>query len=70
MRDTGAGISGTTPEALFSKSFHKSTRGTKGEKGTGVGLHIGKVIADAHAFEFTYRPAPMIGTDFVIAIPQ
>ena len=69
IRDSGSGISGVTPEELFTKSFHKSTRGTKGEKGTGVGLHICKVIADAHAFGLTYKPAPQKGTDFMISIP-
>jgi two-component system, sensor histidine kinase and response regulator len=70
VRDSGIGIDKLTPAELFGKSFHKSTRGTNGEKGTGIGLHICKVIADAHAFGLTFRPAPNKGTDFVISIPQ
>jgi two-component system, sensor histidine kinase and response regulator len=69
FRDSGVGIVNMTPTELFNKSFHKSTRGTKGEKGTGVGLHICKIIADAHSFELTFRNAPIKGTDFVIIIP-
>ncbi len=69
IRDSGIGINGITSSELFGKSFHKSTRGTKGEKGTGIGLHICKMIADAHRFDLSFRPAPLQGTDFVISIP-
>jgi two-component system, sensor histidine kinase and response regulator len=70
IRDTGVGISNMQPDELFKKSFHKSTKGTKGEKGTGVGLHICKIIADAHSFGLTFKPAPEKGTDFIISIPN
>lgn len=69
VRDSGIGMNKLTPNELFSKSFHKSAKGTKGEKGTGIGLHICKVIADAHSFNLTFRPAPLKGTDFIISIP-
>lgn len=69
IRDSGIGINNISPSELFGKSFHRSTRGTKGEKGTGIGLHICKMIADAHLFTLTFRPAPIQGTDFVISIP-
>jgi len=70
IRDSGIGIDKLTPAELFGKSFHKSNKGTKGEKGTGIGLHICKVIADAHAFGLTFKPAIDKGTDFVISIPN
>ena len=69
VRDSGKGISGISREEMFLKSFHKSTRGTLGEKGTGVGLHICKIIADAHSFDLNFQPAPIRGTDFIITIP-
>jgi len=69
MRDTGGGIEWMTEEELFNKSFHKSTCGTNGEKGSGIGLHICKAIADAHSFKLSFHPAPVKGTDFVIGIP-
>jgi signal transduction histidine kinase len=67
--DTGIGISGVTQEELFGSAFHKSTRGTKGEKGTGVGLRICKIITDAHGFGLTFNSEPGKGTEFVISIP-
>jgi signal transduction histidine kinase len=67
--DTGIGISDITPDELFGSSFHKSTRGTKGEKGTGVGLRICKVITEAHGFGLSYKSEPGKGTAFVITIP-
>ncbi len=44
------------------KSFHKSIKGTKGEKGTGIGLQICKKILDAHGFNIDYLSTPGEGT--------
>jgi two-component system, sensor histidine kinase and response regulator len=68
IKDTGMGISGITPDELFGSTFHKSTRGTKGEKGTGVGLRICKIITDAHGFGLSYQSEPGKGTEFTIKI--
>jgi len=68
IADTGVGIGSITQEELFGKSFHKSTRGTRGEKGSGVGLRICKMILDAHGFGFSYKSQLNAGTEFVIEI--
>ena len=68
LADTGIGITNVTPDELFGKSFHKSTRGTKGEKGSGVGLRICKMILDAHGFDFYFRSEHNQGTEFIIEI--
>ncbi len=68
LADTGIGIKDVTPEELFGKSFHKSTRGTKGEKGSGVGLRICKMILDAHGFDFSFRSESNKSTEFIIEI--
>jgi two-component system sensor histidine kinase/response regulator len=68
LADTGIGIKNVTPDELFGKSFHKSTRGTKGEKGSGVGLRICKMILDAHDFDFSFRSESNKGTEFIIEI--
>ncbi len=68
VSDSGVGIpEEITPELLFGQTFRSSTRGTKGEKGTGIGLGICKKIIDAHGFEITFRRKEQ-GTDFVIMI--
>lgn len=69
VTDTGIGISGITSDELFGSAFHKSTRGTKGEKGTGVGLRICKIITTAHGFGLSYRSEVGKGTEFIITIP-
>jgi two-component system, sensor histidine kinase and response regulator len=69
ITDTGIGMTGITAEELFGYAFHKSTRGTKGEKGTGVGLRICKLITEAHGFELSYQSEPGKGTEFIITIP-
>lgn len=66
--DTGIGMIDITPDELFGKSFHKSTRGTLGEKGSGVGLRICKMILDAHGFGLTYVSEKNKGTEFIIEI--
>jgi two-component system, sensor histidine kinase and response regulator len=68
IADTGVGIEDVTSEELFGVSFHKSTRGTKGEKGSGVGLRICKMIADAHGFGFNFHSTPKKGAEFIIEI--
>jgi two-component system sensor histidine kinase/response regulator len=68
VSDTGVGIMDMAPEELFGKSFHKSTRGTLGEKGSGVGLRICKMILDAHGFGLSYKSEKNKGTEFTIEI--
>ena len=70
LSDTGLGITDTTPEQMFSRIINSPSRGTKGEKGTGLGLGICKKIIDAHGFEITYESVPREGTDFIITIPK
>ena len=68
VSDNGVGMpENITPEVLFSGNLIKSQRGTKGEKGTGIGLTICKKILDAHRFGLTFRRKNP-GTDFVISI--
>ncbi len=69
ISDNGVGIpENLSPEVLFSGKLNKSQRGTKGEKGTGIGLTICKKILDAHKFGITFRRKKDKGTDFVITI--
>jgi two-component system, sensor histidine kinase and response regulator len=68
IADTGVGIINLTPDELFGTSFHKSTRGTNGEKGSGLGLRICKMILDAHGFGFNFYSKPNEETRFIIEI--
>ncbi len=55
-------------EELFQDKFCKSRRGTRGEKGTGIGLNICKKILDAHRFGIRYTPGKNGGSDFIIRL--
>jgi two-component system, sensor histidine kinase and response regulator len=68
IKDYGVGMAGVTPDELFGKSFHKTTRGTRGEKGSGVGLRICKMILDAHGFGFSFTSQLNVGTEFVVEL--
>ncbi len=68
ISDTGLGIAETTPEVMFSRVINTPATGTKGEKGTGLGLGICKKILDAHGFEITYTTEPREGTSFIISM--
>lgn len=71
IADNGVGMPAEiTPETLFGDSILQSTKGTKGEKGTGIGLSICKKILDAHQFGFSFRRKPDSGTEFLIQIQQ
>ncbi len=69
VSDHGIGIPDElTQQDLFQDDFRKSRKGTKGEKGTGIGLSICKKILDAHGFEISYNPGKNGGSDFIITI--
>ncbi len=68
ISDSGTGLYNITPEELFKNTINKSAKGTEGEKGTGIGLHICKKILNSHGFEITFKINEIGGTDFIIII--
>jgi two-component system sensor histidine kinase/response regulator len=69
ISDNGIGMpDDMTNEKLFQSSIVESRRGTKGEKGTGIGLGICKKILDAHKFNLNFRRNQEGGTDFTIVL--
>ncbi len=68
VADSGQGMDQETCERLFSGFTRKSTMGTFGEKGTGLGLGIVKKIIDAHGFSISVASKPGEGTRFTILI--
>jgi|GEM_PF-510903 Signal transduction histidine kinase len=68
VADNGIGMPNISEDELFGKTFHKSTRGTHGEKGTGVGLRICKMILDAHGFGFSFSSRANEGAEFIVEI--
>jgi signal transduction histidine kinase len=69
ISDNGIGMPDEiTPEILFQNDLNKSNRGTKGEKGTGIGLGICKKILDAHQAKIYFESNATGGTDFIIEL--
>lgn len=68
IKDSGIGISKTTLEKLF-KEENISSRGTKNEKGTGLGLMICKDFMQKNNGEITVESEIGIGTTFNLTLP-
>jgi two-component system, sensor histidine kinase and response regulator len=66
VKDTGIGMNDISREELFGLTFHRSKNGTRGEKGTGIGLRICKKILDAHGFSLDFISKAGEGTSFII----
>lgn len=64
--DSGIGMDEETCHRLFSGFTRKTTMGTFGERGTGLGLGIVKKIMDAHGFTIRVSSQPGKGSTFTI----
>jgi len=69
VSDTGVGMPESVSRKLFEGFTRKSTMGTYGEKGTGLGLGIVKKILEAHNFSIRVESEEGKGTKFIISVP-
>ena len=67
--DTGVGIPKEKLGSIFQLSGNKSTIGTEGEKGTGLGLMLCKEFIEAHDGTITITSEPGSGTCISFTIP-
>lgn len=70
ISDSGIGMDTETQNKLFCNFTRKTTIGTYGERGTGLGLGIVKKILDAHGFDIQVTSRPWEGSTFTITIPN
>jgi signal transduction histidine kinase len=70
VSDTGLGMNQETCNKLFLGFTRKTTMGTFGEKGTGLGLGIVKRILDAHNYSIRVSSKPGSGSTFTIDIKE
>ncbi len=67
--DTGIGISKSKLENIFNLEERKSTKGTRGEKGTGLGLNLAYRFIKMHNGTINVSSEKRIGTRFDLNFP-
>jgi len=70
IKDEVTGISEDNQAKLFKLGQIFSTEGTKGEKGTGLGLALAKTIVEKHGGELWFYSTPGEGTEFHFIVPS
>lgn len=70
VRDTGSGMTSEQVLHLFDWTNRKSTKGTRGESGSGLGLIMCKEFVDAHGGDILVDSKPGVGTMFTVRIPR
>jgi len=64
ITDNGIGIDSKRLENLFNNSFHKSTIGTEGEKGTGLGVSLSRDFIEKNGGKIWAESNESMGTTF------
>lgn len=70
VTDSGAGVPKEVTDALMSRSRITSKPGTRGERGTGIGLRLVHDFALAHGGRFALYPNPSGGTIAEVYFPK
>ncbi len=69
IKDDGIGMSSDRLNKLFSLDTNTSTNGTKGERGTGLGLIVCKEFLDMHKGKIWVESVPDKGSSFCFTLP-
>jgi two-component system, sensor histidine kinase and response regulator len=69
VKDKGVGISEVNHEKIFNIAKLFSTEGTKGEKGSGLGLMLAKQIVEKHGGEMWFFSVEGKGSEFHFTLP-
>lgn len=70
IKDEGVGIPEINKKKLFQIDKMFSSAGTKGEKGTGLGLALSKLIIEKHGGKLWYYSETGKGTEFHFTLPS
>lgn len=68
VQDTGVGMNQEQLEMLFNHNKHLSTKGTSGEKGTGLGLILCKDFVEKNGGKIWVESKENIGTTFFVQL--
>lgn len=70
VKDTGVGMDDKTRESLYDQSEIKSSPGTDGEKGTGLGLLVSREFIQLMNGVFDFSSEPGKGSEFWFLLPD
>jgi len=70
IKDEGIGMPEKVKNSLFDKIDRPQRRGTKHEKGTGLGLLLCHDLVEAHNGEITVKSEEGKGSEFIINLPK
>jgi signal transduction histidine kinase len=70
VKDKGIGISEEGKEKLFKIGKAFSTEGTKGERGTGLGLALAKQVVEKHGGDIWFHSNIEEGSEFHVTLPS
>lgn len=68
IEDNGVGMKESEIHGLFNPAYHRSTLGTSGEKGTGMGLLLVKEFVDMHGGQIEASSKEGCGSTFKITL--
>jgi signal transduction histidine kinase len=69
VKDTGRGMTPGEIDRLFYITTHFSAYGTKGEKGTGLGLILCRELVELNGGKLTVTSQPGEGSKFCVDLP-
>lgn len=69
IQDTGEGMSAEAITLILNQSVLHTTRGTQGEKGTGLGLNLCLELAHKNGGEISIESQPGKGSTFTLKLP-
>lgn len=69
VKDTGRGMTAEDATKLFATQTHFTSPGTKGERGTGIGLLLCRQLAEINGGEIGVKSEPGAGSMFYFTLP-
>lgn len=69
VADTGVGIAREDQPRLFKRFFRAASAGLTGANGTGLGLHITKLLVELHGGRIWFDSEPGQGSTFFVTLP-
>ncbi|WP_297087071.1 sensor histidine kinase [uncultured Draconibacterium sp.] len=69
VKDNGIGITKENQQKIFQLDSNVGSKGTRGEKGTGLGLIICKEFIEKHRGEISLKSEPGKGSEFTFTLP-